>query len=46
MFHPIWKKSEAGEALNKMIRTNGVPKVSDRAGEEMGAGGCFGKADG
>jgi hypothetical protein len=37
------KKSKAGEALNAMIRTIGVPKdfVSDGAGEEMG--GCFGK---
>jgi hypothetical protein len=43
LFYPMRKKSEAGEALNSMIRTIGVPKdlVSDGAGEETG--GCFGK---
>jgi hypothetical protein len=43
LFYPMRKKSEAGVALNSMIRTIGVPKdlVSDGAGEEMG--GCFGK---
>jgi hypothetical protein len=43
LFYPMRKKSEAGEDLNDMIRTIGVPKdlVSDGTGEEMG--GCFGK---
>jgi hypothetical protein len=43
LFYPMRKKSEAGEALNAMIRTIGVPKdlVSDGAGERTG--GCFGK---
>jgi hypothetical protein len=43
LFYPMRKKFEAGEALNDMIRTIGVPKdlVSDGSGEETG--GCFGK---